>query len=147
MELVHQLLVEGPHVLRHKLLVHGQAILQDVRLRGEGGGGDAGQSGNIDVSKSHAGAVRIKVLRVRKLPTLSQKTFCWCVFKSILCALISDLMIILCPLHLFLPHFSTRVPQNALCDVTKGVGASPGMAKMPNFMGAPTKQLSHQMQQ
>lgn len=107
----------------------------------EGGGGHAGQSGNIDVFKSHAGAVGIKVLRVRKLPTLSQKTFCWCVFKSILCALISDLMILLCPLLLFLLHFSTRVPQNALCDVTKGAGASPGMAKIANIMGAPTKQL------
>lgn len=32
-ELVHQLLVERPHVLRHKLLVHGQAVLQDVSLR------------------------------------------------------------------------------------------------------------------
>lgn len=64
---------------------------------GQEGGGDAGQSGNIDVFESHAGAVGIKVLRVRKLPTLSQKTVCWCVFKRILCALISDLMIILCP--------------------------------------------------
>lgn len=36
-ELVHKLLVERPHVLRHKLLVHGQAVLQDVSLRGEGG--------------------------------------------------------------------------------------------------------------
>lgn len=35
----------------------------------EGGGGDAGQSGNIDAFKSHAGAVGVKVIRVRKLPT------------------------------------------------------------------------------
>lgn len=34
MELVHQLLVERPHVLGDELLVHGEAVLQDVRLRG-----------------------------------------------------------------------------------------------------------------
>lgn len=33
MKLVHQLLVERSHVLGDHLLVHGEAILQDVRLR------------------------------------------------------------------------------------------------------------------
>lgn len=34
MKLVHQLLVERPHVLGDELLVHGEAVLQDVSLRG-----------------------------------------------------------------------------------------------------------------
>lgn len=33
MELVHQLLVQRSHVLRNKLLVHGEAVLQDMCLQ------------------------------------------------------------------------------------------------------------------
>lgn len=33
MKLVHQLLVEGSHVLGNKLLVHSEAVLQNVRLQ------------------------------------------------------------------------------------------------------------------
>lgn len=32
-ELVHQFLVEGPHVLGNELLMHGEAVLQDVCLQ------------------------------------------------------------------------------------------------------------------
>ena len=32
-ELVHQLLMQRPHILRDVLLVHGQTVLQDVRLQ------------------------------------------------------------------------------------------------------------------
>lgn len=77
--------------------------------RQEGGGGDAGQSGNTDVFKCHADAVGMEVLRVGKLSTLGQKTFCCFFLKITSCALISELMIILCSLPVFLPYFSSKV--------------------------------------